>query len=450
MIRPLARRQTIDVDIFKMRKRLHAAAPDSHNGHGTHHHDSLEARKDEPHVHKAQDGEKPEDINDKIRKMLAATEALKPGSSQLPDTDTVGFKRPHAVSSKVLKKISNVWAKIHTRNEGITSKRTALITITLLLTLTDPDEDLFQSPRASLRSAELRRNEDLNFNNCQKVWRLAGMGIKRKPLPKNSHVLRRDNEVSLHTGDSYNSDLMASIEEAVECTATLENPFDSEVEFEADLEGRILSAIPEASSTPRLARAKLTLYGYDQTIHPRLIESKGDYCRGQIYLQIFLLFLKLTIAKDSTNSDSEKNYELVDVYLGHKLDRRVGEFQLIGIKKHPSPDKGWLEALSNGFQAYRSLKVTSAPDEDLDELAEHFVFHPRSGFNSHLRHLSSLTTSTSNASSVLTRTGSPPSFRRSSQIPYPVEKSGSLLMHGRQARPFRPTNLDANNADELQ
>lgn len=150
-----------------------------------------------------------------------------------------------------------------------------------MLTLIDADKDMFQSPRASLRSAELRRNEDINFNNSQKAWRLAGMGIKRKPLPKDSHFFRRDDEVSPHTNDRHNSDPDRSV---VNSTVVLENPFDAEIEFETNLEARILSAIPEASSTPRLTRAKLTLYDCGQQMPVFQIESRTDSHRGNVIL----------------------------------------------------------------------------------------------------------------------------------------------------------------------
>lgn len=81
--------------------------------------------------------------------------------------------------------------------------------------------------------------------------------------------------IPLPSSHSYSSELKDSIE-ALEYTSTLDNPFDAEVEFEADLEGRILSAIPEASSTPRLTRAKLTLRGCDQTTPPLQVKNQDD------------------------------------------------------------------------------------------------------------------------------------------------------------------------------
>lgn len=115
MIRPLARRQTVDADVFKMRKRLHATAPEKSHSYGLPY-ANFQARKESSNLPKAQAAEEPEDINDKIKKMLAATEALKPGSGQLPDT--AGPTRSRVVSSRVLKKISGAWAKFNTKNES--------------------------------------------------------------------------------------------------------------------------------------------------------------------------------------------------------------------------------------------------------------------------------------------------------------------------------------------
>lgn len=120
MLLSLARRQTVDAEIFTRPTKLPLAAPDSHHTDAIHR-DSSRIHKNERNLFEPGTEENPEDINDKIRTMLAATEALKPGSSRLPENDAADSKKSRIVSSKVLKKISNAFSKLYPKNEGTVS-----------------------------------------------------------------------------------------------------------------------------------------------------------------------------------------------------------------------------------------------------------------------------------------------------------------------------------------
>lgn len=118
MIRPLARRQTIDGDMFKVQGNVHVVATKRLHNYAVPH--SNRILRDRMNI----DGIKTvtnvpmsaEDINEKISKMLAASEALKPGSGQPPDS--AGSKGHRMMSTKVLKKISSAWGKMHAKNTG--------------------------------------------------------------------------------------------------------------------------------------------------------------------------------------------------------------------------------------------------------------------------------------------------------------------------------------------
>lgn len=149
-------------------------------------------------------------------------------------------------------------------------------------------------------------------------------------------------------------------------------------------------------------------------------------------------------------SGSEHEFEVIDIQVGRRLGHQIlGGMHFISVKKHPSPDKGWLEALSNGFQTYQSLKATSAPDEDLDELAGHFVFPPRNDSGAHMRLFTGLNASQSDALSALIARRKFPSVR-SPRRSCAMRTLESSCLYTRQAHPFRPANPDANNPDELQ
>ena len=111
----LAQLQALDGDIFGTPTRLHSTCPEpaSNNGYSC---GTMLARTESRASITTPTSESPEAISNKIRLMLAASEALKPGSGRLADFPEA--KSPRAVSSKVLKKISKVWTRFHARNGG--------------------------------------------------------------------------------------------------------------------------------------------------------------------------------------------------------------------------------------------------------------------------------------------------------------------------------------------
>jgi hypothetical protein len=123
----------------------------------------------------------------------------------------------------------------------------------------------------------------------------------------------------------------------------------------------------------------------------------------------------------------------------------------VAVKKHPSPDKRWLEHLGHGFIAYRTLKAAGAGDEELNELADRYILPSRiRSDGASKRAQSSNSNGSDDASSVHVGTGSPLGFRRSLRAPRAAGNQGSARLRGRQEHPFRPTNADADVSDELQ
>jgi hypothetical protein len=323
------------------------------------------------------------------------------------------------------------------------------------------DGDSFQS-KPSAEPTDLCRNEIANMNQHQKVWSLANLQIKRKPLPPDSHLLK-GTKGRLEDADTRrlttveSADLKAFKEGLTSLSSSPESPFDAEGAFESDLEDRILSTIPEASSTPRLPARRRSLSDYVPETAPCQDSSRSNSSQGERLMSNADDILEQTNYRlGSVYSGDEKGYELIDVRPQRTLKRRSRALQFMGIKKHPSPDKKWLEALSTGFQQYRSLKAISAPDEDLDELADCFVFPPRThraareADNLASRFSSTTTLGSGTMSSAPSTSASLLlSPRHTSRIPRPVNQSVSKRHHTR-GPPFRPANADADSPDELQ
>lgn len=123
----------------------------------------------------------------------------------------------------------------------------------------------------------------------------------------------------------------------------------------------------------------------------------------------------------------------------------------MAVKKHPSPDKRWLESLSQDFVAYRTLKAAGAGDEELNELAERYILPSRVRSDKTSKRVQSFSSSSSDdASAAHAGTGSPLRFRGSLRHSRAVGNLASMRFHGRQEHPFRPTNADADDPDELQ
>lgn len=159
----------------------------------------------------------------------------------------------------------------------------------------------------------------INFHNNQEAPRFASMEIKRKPLPPKPlppkpslpepsppepaspepaspeptspepsplKPLPRSvaffgepyKAIQLSDNDSENDLDKASFEE-LEFSEPQQNPFDSEDQFETDIEGRILDSIPEATSTPRLGRSKLVRFSLPDE---EMLQSDDGFERGII------------------------------------------------------------------------------------------------------------------------------------------------------------------------
>lgn len=97
----------------------------------------------------------------------------------------------------------------------------------------------------------------INLYNNQEAPRFASMEIKRKPLPRSAAFIGTPVKAVQSSDKGSQIDLIKASCGEREFGEPQQNPFDSEHQFEADMEGRILDAIPEATSTPRLGRSRL-------------------------------------------------------------------------------------------------------------------------------------------------------------------------------------------------
>lgn len=113
----MSRRQTLDADIIKMRQKLTPTTTKLSSGSESPYLD-CNALEGPTNTQKAVGTDDPNDVGNKIRGMLAASEFLKPGSTQTPKA--AERKRPRAVSASILKKLSNVVAKLKPKTSKTT------------------------------------------------------------------------------------------------------------------------------------------------------------------------------------------------------------------------------------------------------------------------------------------------------------------------------------------
>lgn len=396
-----------------------------------------------------------DDVGAKIQAMLAATEALKPVGDQ-PSNPT-GSKMTRIIPAKVLEKMSSAWERLHFKSTG-KNPISRLPLDSLKLTWTD---SLSEVKRLSIKSIEIRQNEGVNINENQKARRIAGIEVRRRPVGTPANIRTSASNVRLYaTSTPIGSPLPVASEEFPKPFHSLpESPFDAEIGFESDLEDRILSTIPEGSSTPRkLASASVS--DCDESLaldHSRLNVNQNP--RGTALPQSFSHLATSNTATDSMEKIGQKRLNAYDLLTGCHWVHGIAD-DCKRVKKHPSPDKHWLEELEAGLEKYKFLKASSAADEELDELADRFVLPSRRlppsrclATRDKNQLMSRFSSSTLDSDSILmasSRPTSPPFPKRNSRITRLAETPTKLQPESRLTPPFRPADADADNTDELQ
>lgn len=180
------------------------------------------------------------------------------------------------------------------------------------------------------------------------------------------------------------------------------NPFLIEENFEDDLKYRILSSKPDGSSTPPYMLAR------NKNIVSPGIPGDRHTLRGE--------------------------------QRGHGT-----------VKKHPSPNRQYLENLEVALQRYKKLKMSGADTGALDELTDGFP--PRRFLSLRDRNrLTALKDPPRTLEGVISKTHrsqSPLSSRPGSPVTRPVKTTMNQRKGWRLAPRFRPDDAEADEIDEL-
>ncbi|KAK3327830.1 hypothetical protein B0T19DRAFT_461073 [Cercophora scortea] len=324
-------------------------------------------------------------INHKVDLMLAATKSLKPIAQVNPQQGGTASKMSRIFVKNgpvgLLRKVTNVW-KGHlrdTQHQQQESHGAAYVPTETLQSLTLPEQ---VSP---ITTIELRLNEGKNLNR-DKVQKMMGGGIQRKPVPEDGNSLRdrKSYEDPFSEAPSrkrpptkFENRLREnSVDESTMPLLPLDkNPFETERILESGTDS-ILSSAPIASSTPRIRVDRFPTTSESPTKKSRSAtggnaSEDGDdtSCNSETPLQ----------GKPKDDSASlafsdgvRSNFDVFDE--GRLLG---GVFPYVPVvdnmemKKHPSPGKGALERMMKEFRAkYPAVPLGPAADHDTtDELA---------------------------------------------------------------------------------
>ncbi|KAH7266430.1 hypothetical protein B0J15DRAFT_580422, partial [Fusarium solani] len=392
----------------------------------------------------------PDDINQKLHAMLAATDALKPSPPRRANSSASKLTR--MVPAKVFAKVSNAWDRLHAKSSpqetGTPEK----------VSHSGQDNDksgrlergLTSSPSnmSPISTIEIRLNEGDNLNK-RKVQRIVGGQVSRKPVADDGKSLRSGKSLDdpfsegggWRTPTSFESRLKKGVNNDQSAIPPLpHNPFESEKEFDDSIKDRILSTTPVGSSTPRIRVERVSTSSSDQspTLQaPKLIQKQTSLRPAG------------TTLVESVN-EARKGWE--------KAMGGTDAFGSKRVKKHPSPSKEALESLEMAFRKYTDLKVSGAGIDDLDELATSFMSTSPSMKPYEKKRRSWNRLSISNIDDVAglplgkthRRRGSSPSMMPLARVQLVSENPLKLRRDIRLAPPYRPSGFSPHDVDELQ
>ncbi|KAJ4125092.1 hypothetical protein NW768_009434 [Fusarium equiseti] len=332
-----------------------------------------------------EDGASGEAISGKLIAMLAATDALKPTPQQ---TNSSSSRLTRMVPPKVLAKVSNAWERFHPKT--LSQEKGPLYKLVV-----DAGEgtglDKHKACPASespdnmspISNIEIRLNEGDNLNK-RKVQRIVGGRVNRKPLADDGKSLRIgkppedpfSEQDGWHTPTSFEHRLKAGPDkEETQRIALPRSPFDSEKEFDSNVEDRFLNSTPVGSSTPRIIieRESASSDEYSPTI--------DDISPSQRRLGVKLSQTSLQSDRGNSSPNNLDRPPIVDPSEAALIDsvsqaRRAWERSTRGFasfgtkrtKKHPSPSKEVLEDLERELRQYAHEQASRAGRHGLNEL----------------------------------------------------------------------------------
>lgn len=325
----------------------------------------------------------PHEINEKVRAMLAATEALKPSS---PQSRAPGSPKLSQMVPSVLSKVSNVWERISSRPStsvgrvrGKLRKHPSQQQVACTeFTETKPSgsalADEERAPSQCARSVH-RGTKSAQGKAQATVGDEAACECLAVPVALSQGYQPTD--VFTDTSRCAPSPGYPKTQQVVEIGAMREDaamthvhdPFQTEEGFELNLEDRVLSTAPIGSSTPR-----------GQSNTGSVESSAGDSANASSEAQVKLARVVFKLGADGatwgparqvTLRPSESRTTVAETRppaMGprSRVGHIRGEIRGERVKKHPSPSKGDLEELEMALERYRPCEEPQ-PEDDVDE-----------------------------------------------------------------------------------
>lgn len=302
-----------------------------------------------------------EEINAKVAEMMAAMDALKPSTPTRTATDSRALAQV-AQSKGLAKLLGRLYSKSSSPDNEALKKRSKT-------GAGDGDAPLAKSAgqsdknQSSISSTEIRLNEDQNLNR-NKVQQIIGGKVNQKHANSTLLSVNSNSFVTIECSRP-GEDRQVAESNRVHNTRRMSwpsaNPFDTEEDFECDLDQGILHASPAGSSTPRIRIHRSS----DSTLSEYSIKDLSGASLGQVNLAKVVQIGK----NDNTNK------WIRQLNFGPAADKRHSPRELPSqnddagtAKKHPSPSKRDLEELEKAFRQYE-LPQGTYEEGGVDELA---------------------------------------------------------------------------------
>jgi hypothetical protein len=375
------------------------------------------------------------------------------------------------VPSKVLAKVSNAWDRFHPKTSS--QEKGPLYKLVV-----DDGEGTgldkhkaYPAPESPdnmspISNIEIRLNEGDNLNK-RKVQRIVGGRVNRKPLADDGKSLRIGKSTEdpfseqdgWHTPTSFEHRLKAGPDEdETQRLALSRSPFDSEKEFDSNIEDRFLNSTPVGSSTPRIIvkRASASCDGHSSTI-----DSISPSQR-----QLGVKLSKTPLQPDRGNSSSNNldrrpiadpsEVALIDSVSQARRawERSTRGFATFGTKrtkKHPSPSKEVLEDLEKELRQYAHEQASGTGKHGFNELNVGYLdespLRPQEKKRSSLTHLT-----VTNLDELVHPVYDGARHRRgSSASMLKFTSQGKVKLHKdiRLAPAYRPAGSSPHDVDEL-
>ncbi|KAG6004329.1 hypothetical protein E4U54_000552 [Claviceps lovelessii] len=310
-----------------------------------------------------------DDIHHKVVQVVTETDALKPTTPTRRATDSTASAQVGQQSRGLAKLLGRIYSKSASPESEAFKKRSKLGSgeKDSLLTRSAGQPD---KKRPAVSSTEIRLNEDQNLNR-NKIQQM--MGVQSICHHASSTLIRGHSyghqsgtEVTPEEEQHRLAELTREHGHESRCTSwSSANPFDTEEDFECDLDQGILHASPAGSSTPRI-RVQQCL---DTSPSNYSIRDLSGDSLGQVNVAKVVQIGK----RDRINEPTIHEVAFQTAGLDPRQSLRGGclrpKEEIGHAKKHPSPSKRDLEELERAFRQYELPPAPYQDDDDADELA---------------------------------------------------------------------------------